>query len=316
MYLYIVGSGHSGTTILDILLGNGSQIESVGELLAGLSRADREPCSCGAIMPDCAFWREVRSRVEAENITWGEACRITDPGAAGLWRVWHASSADPGMVRRGQITRALAQAITTTAVKPHLLDSSKTPAHGLLLLRHLPEARLIHLVRDPRHVLQSHFWRVRTREHVNLRRYRLAGLSVPSLLAYVAASWTVVNLACDMMARAFPGRVVRVRFEDLCAQPADELDRIGRAFGLDLAELSSKAAGREPLVVGHNVGGNHLRHAGDVRFDPGGGPPRPPLPRLLEAVSIVLCGPLMWRYGYRLDGGTPRPARSKAVLSG
>jgi Sulfotransferase family len=315
MYLYIIGSGHSGSTILDILLGNSSQIESVGELLSGLRRVNPERCSCGAMMPDCAFWREVQSQVEAEGITWDEARRIADPGPAGLWRVWHAGSADPAMVRRGQITQALARAITTTAGKPHLLESSKTPAHGLLLLRHLPEARLIHLVRDPRHVLQSLFWRVRAHEHVNWRRYRLARRSVPLLLARMAASWTLVNLACDIMACAFPGRVLRVRFEDLCARPAAELDRIGQAFGLDLAELGSKAAGQEQLLVGHNVGGNRVRHADAVWFDPGGGRPRPPLPRWLEAIIILLCGPFMWRYGYRLDGGSPS-ARSRTAQSG
>jgi Sulfotransferase family len=254
-------------------------------------------------MPECSFWREVRSRVEAEGISWDEARGIEATGAASLWRVWRASSADPAMVRRARITRALARAIIACAGKPHLVDSSKTPTHGLLLLRHLPEARVVHLVRDPRQMLRSYVWRVRTREHLNVRRYALAGRSAPLFLVWVAASWTLGNLVCELMARAFPDRVVRVRFEDLCTRPSRELDRIGRAFGLDLADVSSKAADREPLVVGHNIGGNHLRHAADVRFDPSGGRPRPPLPRWLEAASIVLCGPLMWRYGYRLGGG-------------
>ena len=56
-------------------------------------------------------------------------------------------------------------------------------------------------------------------------------------------------------------------------------------------------------MVGHNIGGNQLRHADAVRFDPGGARARPPLPRWLEAIIILLCGPLMWRYGYRLGGG-------------
>lgn len=110
--------------------------------------------------------------------------------------------------------------------------------------------------------------------------------------------------------------MVRVRFEDLCARPASELDRIGRAFGLDLADVSSKAAARERLMVGHNIGGNQLRRADAVRFDPGGGRARSPLPRWLAAVNLLLCGPVMWRYGYRLGRGAPRSARSKAVLSG
>ena len=316
MYLYIVGRGHSGSTILDIVLGNSSQIESVGELLAGLSGADRAMCCCGEAMRNCAFWREVRSRVEAEGVTWDEACGIGERGAAALWRVWRASRADPAMARRARVTRALAQAITACAGKPHVLDSSKTPAHGLLLLRYLPEARVIHLVRDPRDCLQSYVWRIRNHKHLGMRWFRDGGRNVPLFLVYIAAGWTLVNLACDLMARAFPGRVLRVRFEDLCAQPASELDRIGRAFGLDLAELKSKAAGAEPLLVGHNVGGNQLRHADVVRFDPGGGQARPPLPRWLEVVSIPLCGPLMRRYGYRLDAGASRPARSKVARSG
>jgi Sulfotransferase family len=213
-------------------------------------------------------------------------------------------------------TRALARAITASAGKPHLADSSKTPTHGLLLLRHLPEARLIHLVRDPRHVLRSYVGKIRNEEHLDIRWYRLAGGSVPLFLMSIAATWTLVNLACDLMARAFPGRVVRVRFEDLCAQPASELDRIGRAFGLDLADVSSKAARQEPLVVGHNVGGNRLRHVDTLRFDPGGGRARPPLPRWVGVINLLLCGPLMWRYGYRLGGGAPRRARSKAALPG
>ncbi len=315
MYIYITGRGHSGSTILDLLLGNSSQIASVGELLAGLSRSDHAVCCCGATMPDCAFWREVRSRAEAEGITWDEVCGIADLGAAALWRVWWAEKADPAISRRARITRALARAITACAGKPHLVESSKTPAHGLLLLRYLPEARLIHLVRDPRHVLRSYVGKIRNEEALTMRRYRFDGRGAPLLLVYVAASWTVVNLACDLMAHAFPGRVVRMRFEDLCTRPAKELDRIAQAFGLDLADVDSKITGGEPLVVGHNIGGNQLRHADAVRFDPGGARARPPLPRWLEVISFLLCGPLMWRYGYRLGGGAPRPARTDAVLS-
>ena len=164
LHLYIMGSGHSGSTILDILLGNSSQIESVGELLSGLSRSDTEPCSCGTTMSDCAFWREVRSRLEAESIAWSEACSIPHTGFAGLWRIWRASATDAAMMRRGRVAQALGQAIAASAGKPHLVDLSKTPAHGLLLLRHLPEARMIHIVRDPRYILRSFVWRVRERQ--------------------------------------------------------------------------------------------------------------------------------------------------------
>jgi hypothetical protein len=300
-----MGRGRSGSTILDILLGNSSQIESVGELVFGLSRADRERCSCGLSLSDCTFWSRVRCNLEAEGFRWDEACRMLDRGAAGLWRVWRAGCTDPAMIRRAQISRGLARAITTISGKAHLLDSGKTPAHGLVLLRHVSEAHVIHLVRDPRALLQSMVWRVRTRSNLNSRQLVVVKLSAPLFLAWTALEWTVVNLLCDLMARAYPGRVLRMRFEDLCAQPSKELERVGRAFGLelsDLAALSEKAMRREPLEVGHNLSGNHLRHADVVRFDPTGGRREGSIPRWLSIVITALCGPVMLRYGYRLRG--------------
>ena len=307
MYFYIMGRGRSGSTILDILLGNSSQIESVGELVFGLSRADREGCSCGQRLSDCAFWGRVRYDLEAEGIRWDEACNMLDRGAAGLWRVWRAGRNHPALIRRAKIARGLVRAITTISGKPHLLDSGKGPAHGLFLLRYLQEARVIHLVRDPRGMLQSIYWRVRTYSHLNPRQLFVAKLSAPLFLAWIALDWTVVNLLCDLMARAYPGRVIRMRFEDLCALPSMELERIGRSFGLelaDLATLSVRATQRASLVVGHNVGGNHLRHADVVRFDPDGGRRDVSLPRWLSFAVTALCGPLMLRYGYRIRGGS------------
>jgi hypothetical protein len=311
MYLYVMGRGHSGSTILDILLGNSSEIESVGELLAGLQRADQEICSCKNSMLKCPFWRAVQSKVEGEGIDWEDARRrLSQSGAASVWRRWRASKSDPLETRRAEITAALARAITSVAGKPHLLDSSKTPAHALLVLRHLPGARVIHLVRDPREVLQSYVWRLRTGKHLDSRRSALAKRSASLYLAWMSASWTLGNLVCELIARAFPERVVRVRYEDLCAQPADQLDHLGRAFKLDLIDLGRKASGHEPLVVGHNIGGNHLRHADSIRFDPASGRERPPLPRWLAAVNLLLCGPLMWWYGYRLLDRSPSAMRT------
>lgn len=311
MYFYIMGRGHSGSTILDVLLGNNSEIESVGEILSGVGRFDpNKKCSCGATVSDCSFWRAVRSQVEAEDFVWQEATDISEIGAGGLWRVARARRTDPAVLRRVRVTRALMKAITTVAGKPHLLDSSKTPARGLMLLRHVPEARVIHLVRDPRQILQSYLWRLRNGRHLYSRHLGLIGHSAPLFLAWMAASWTLVNLICEMMTRAFPGRVMRVRFEDLCAQPVRELDRIGRAFGLDMTDLAGKALGREPLAVGHNLDGNRMRHSGTVRFEPGGGRQQPRLPRWLEVVTVLLCGPLMWRYDYRLRDNPSRVART------
>ena len=302
-----MGRGHSGSTILDILLGSSAQVESVGELIAGLSRSDREVCSCGAAMPACPFWSEVRRRVESEGVGWGEACQadVTRRRAPLLWRAWHTREDDPAVRRLAGTTEALAGAITATAGKQHVLDSSKTPARALFLLRHLPGSRAIHLVRDPRHVMQSYLWRLKPGD-VGFQlfgRRRDWGKVFP--LAVASSFWTIGNLLCELIARRHPGRVVRVRYEDLRAQPAQVLAEIGLAFGLDLDDVAIKIASGESFPVGHNIGGNRIRHEGTVRFDPEKSSRRAAAPRWLSVLTIVLCWPLMLRYGY-LSGATAR----------
>ena len=78
MFLYVMSRPHSGSTILDILLGNTASVESVGQLVSDMGKLDN-PCACGATIRTCPFWSEVRERVEAGGHRLGR-------GGAGLGR--------------------------------------------------------------------------------------------------------------------------------------------------------------------------------------------------------------------------------------
>lgn len=72
-WVYIAGRGHSGSTMLDAMLGNQDGIESVGELVSGMGRYEAL-CSCGAEFKDYQFWTKVRQRFEASaGVSWDEA---------------------------------------------------------------------------------------------------------------------------------------------------------------------------------------------------------------------------------------------------
>ena len=62
--VYILGSGRSGSTILDMLLGNHEDIESFGELanIATAGWINNEYCSSGVRVNDSPFWNSVKSR--------------------------------------------------------------------------------------------------------------------------------------------------------------------------------------------------------------------------------------------------------------
>jgi len=59
--VYITGSGKSGSTLLDIILGDTENAFSIGELnhLFREGLIEKEYCTCNAIVKDCEIWKEV-----------------------------------------------------------------------------------------------------------------------------------------------------------------------------------------------------------------------------------------------------------------
>ena len=314
VYIYIVGRGFSGSTILDVMLGNTADVESVGELVGSMANPEHV-CSCGARLSECPFWTRVRVEVEAAGVDF-EALVRASLAQANVRHLAGTAVAKPGarpeLDRLAEGTRVLAAAIANVGGKPHLLDAGKEPTRALFLLKFLGEARLVHLVRNPHDVLASYQWRVANGEGVLFlrRRYRSAWAS-PWLLLLAAASWTVGNLIVEAVARIGPGRVVRVRYEDLRDRPEETLSALGRALGVPLNDVVEKLQAGRPLSVYHNLGGNRARRAGTIRFSRTAGSPRAAPSRWLSAAVDVLCWPLMRRYGYR----RPLPDRKQAGSS-
>lgn len=300
MLLYIMSRPHSGSTILDILIGNGARVEGVGQLVSDMGKLDN-PCACGATIRDCAFWQRVRADVEAHGIGWDEAvaASVGQAHIGRFWRTWRARPDDPEMQRLAQITRTVTEAIAAAAGKPHVLDSTKEPTRGLMLAKYLPEARLIRLVRDPRSAVASHYWRLKDKGfyHFLRRDWRVPGMS-PVFLALAAASWTIGNLLGELVARRAGGRVLLIRYEDLRDDPAGTLGLIGRELGLDLSDSIAKLRDGTPLGVRHIIGGNDVRLEQGLRFDPARERSRRPLPAWVERLTVVLAWPLIRRYGY------------------
>ena len=70
--LLIIGYGHSGTTILDMVLGSAEGSFSCGELTyITRNQFFEEYCSCGSVIRECPFWSVVFEKWvgSAENST-------------------------------------------------------------------------------------------------------------------------------------------------------------------------------------------------------------------------------------------------------
>lgn len=310
MYLYIMSRPHSGSTILDILLGNADDVESVGQLISDIGKLGNL-CACGAEIGDCPFWTAVRERLASLDIDWNEAAisSMRQGHVRNFLRTWAAGPRAADCRRLAVITEALETAILAQNAKKVLLDSSKEPTRGLFLLKYVPSARIIRLVRNPLGSVASHYWRIEKqgRFHFLRREYRRPALA-PLFLILAAGSWMVGNLLAEIAVRAAPDRVIRIRYEDLRDDPRRELSRLGEALGIDVRRSIKMLEGGQRFSAGHNIGGNAIRLDQQLRFDPQREAQRQRLPRWLELVTLGLCWPLMLAYGYPLRRSRPRPA--------
>ena len=78
--IYIMGLGHSGSTVLDLLLTTTRKAVGLGQvwnvLTEDAAQTRRRQCSCGASALDCEFWSPILPRVKAGDRPYAERYRI------------------------------------------------------------------------------------------------------------------------------------------------------------------------------------------------------------------------------------------------
>ena len=190
--LKITGLGRSGSTILDIVLGNHPQIESVGEVrnlrangwisresLRGIDpKTLRVPiCTCGKRLDvlyvdsadeACPFWSSVRrewvERTDGESIEsypkLGDPFERTRPAllVQQFRRLLYEKRRPSAAFRSyARLTRAFFESIRAVSGKPVIVDSSKSPVRAFAFGM-IPgmDLYVVHLVRDGRGVATSH----------------------------------------------------------------------------------------------------------------------------------------------------------------
>ena len=244
--IYITGRGHSGSTLLDLLLSSHSEVAGMGEIKV-LSRhvaARREKsahphpkplldgrCACG-VRPvlHCPFWLAVDARIRHD---------------AGL------RLADLDLYSQDQRTfvahnRAILRAIRTVTGRRFIVDLSK----DLRRLKRLVGTGVcdvlpVHIVRNPLGVVYS-----------NLR-------NADRSLAWYALTYTHVLLRTRFYLRRHTH--LEMSYEALATSPEHELDRAMAWLGLSFEPTQMDWAHQDH----HHIDGNAMRleRTGTVRLD-------------------------------------------------
>ncbi len=303
--LFVGGMPRSGSTLLDLLIGQLPGHCDVGELFymwqGGVKRDQR--CACGESFSECQFWTDVGMRAFGgwDRIDIDEVLRLqrqVDTTARLLLRP--AARLMPGHQARAarylELTRRVYRAVAEVSGSPIVVDSTKRPSTAYLLASD-PDVRLriVHMVRDPRGVLNSWSHEVPLpegagpRDHLKRRPAR-----------QILRRWLTVNLMIGRLERrGVP--LLRLRYEDMVTDPRASMRAVMELSGLEASEEDLAFIGPD----GVNRAVSHAPTGGRVRFRTGPMPLRldekwrRELPPSRQRLASVVCGPLMRRYQYR-----------------
>lgn len=162
--IYILGTAHSGSTLLDLILGSHFSVVSTGELWAFpyWVKEDRF-CSCGEPIRQCPFWARVLDKL-SRLAPWSPADlhpldELRSPSRT--WRIGAALGLGGRLVQRGvkdfgEREWLLFTTIAKVAGAKYVVDSSKR-LDRLLKLYHSGalDLKIVHLVRDGHYVLDA-----------------------------------------------------------------------------------------------------------------------------------------------------------------
>jgi len=275
---YVLGSGRSGSTVLERLLASAPRVTAVGEIATLWRRPLKKlTCSCGAPAPDCAFWADMRAKVGLTDTALGELAAlettvvrhkafISDALRGATW------AARPEAQRFLAVQSDLFSAIAEATGAQRIVDSSKAGPRAWALSA-LPNVSILHLRRHPGHVAAS--WR-RVKHDPSLG----GPMRRPSYPA-IAREWLTAEISARRLAAIHP--VTRLDYELLTDDPAAALRHLG-----PLAEgvaLDGRSFAPDPDY--HSLNGNPDRFdRGRITLKPAA---PPPLPRR-EAAFTRLTG--------------------------
>ena len=253
--IYISSLGRSGSTLIDIILGEQENHFSLGEL-NNLTRAGLihgEYCSCGAIIEDCPFWSKVImdwNKVRNLSIVEYRKATIQYVRTKGIFRFFK-NMLFPSENFRAFVadTRSLYDILLKHTNGAVLVESSKR-AQKIWLLRKIGlKIKVIHLTRKFSGVLNSNKKFFKKDVKAGVER----DLEPNESAVQLALKWLLGNFMIFLF--SLGSDKARIRYDALTenlTKTIKELNPVTEDFGNKLQE-------RGVFVPGHLVAGSRIR---------------------------------------------------------
>lgn len=245
--IYIAGNGHSGSTLLDIIMGSVQGCFSAGELTY-ITRDTimNEYCSCRKKVPECEVWSEVVKEWEAKReISYKQyqQYRLNYERKKTFFRALiNYYRPSKGFMEYCKATLQLFQAIQKVTGCSVIIDSSKSPQR-IIVLSQIVKLKVIHLCRDFTGVLNSS-----KKSSVKDIRAGIEEDNPPGRTWKVTLDWITTNLAAEIFSSGLNSR--KVFYQEYVTKP-ESLQHVHPILNtLDF---------KQSFSVPHMLAGNILR---------------------------------------------------------
>ena len=292
--VYITGYGRSGSTLLETLISQSRDVFGAGEItwLFRYFRTGEMKCSCGSRLDECEFWNDIVDRVLRKT-----TCESLEEAASLTLRNEKMIHIGSQSDEYSMLWRRTFQEIRQKSGCRIIIDSSKTSRLAfdrlpLLAKAFGPSIKVIHMVRDPRAVM----WSVQRGSNRLMAQGRTA-VKLPGGRLRGLAGWMLSNALAERAMHLHPElQVLRIRYEDLVAQPTATLRRLSTFLGKNIVLPETQPPSSARIPAAHSVAGNRMRASGSLRLkaDNAWRQNLTPLSRLIS----ISAWPQMRKYGY------------------
>ena len=303
--VYILGSGRSGTTILNRILGQIQGFFPVGEIRQIWDRniLNNRLCGCDRRFRECEVWQNIFSRAYGgfDDVDAQEMIRLRDSHV----RTRHIPQLflpnnRSRMIRRLDYyirnTEKLYKAIANETGSNVIVDSSKYPtyAHTLSLIPSI-DLYIIHIIRDPRAVAYS-WQKTKHQPDGGSKREMMANLS-PS---FTSGLWITWNLTGELLWRKGSVPYMRVQYEEFMKQPRMNTEKVVSFLNEKVSAWPFSSNETIRMSKDHTVSGNPNRfQTGDItlKLDEKW---RLKIKNSHRRIVTFLTFPFLYHYGFRL----------------
>ncbi len=258
--IYCMGSGRSGSTLLNIILSNHSKIFGAGEINS-IQRINQEKfnCSCGNRFVECDFWGGVMDKwkkaeqkeTPAETISKIHGIDNFKSPIAWIKYLLNYPFQSRFFKNYLESTYNFYKAMIEESGRPVIMDISKNPLRALVLNAHPKiDLRLIHLVRDGRGVA----WSINKYDKTDIRQ---------KPVWRAALFWTVINLQANFVRKRVKDSGL-VLYEDLVKFPEKTINSIAQIADVDPTSIIHSLKGNLAQEESHIMAGNKLRRQRNI----------------------------------------------------